>query len=296
MAFREWLKPPKHVLVLFVGITLALAATLGWVGWRLLQQDRTLETQQVRDRLENAADAVVAAMEKRKAETEAALNRLATFPLSDLHARAAEFGRDLPDGALVLVLAAGAIDARPSDPKRLPPNERLRLAGRIRERALGVSLGAASVREIDRLNIYHATVLAMRRALNRLPLTPDHVIVDGKRISTLAVTHTAVVGGDHRCYSIACASIVAKVTRDRLMGALAKRYPNYHWEHNVGYTTKAHLLGLAECGVTPHHRRSFIPVAQLTLALDGGAEVDITELTRWMDDAVEDADVAEHFD
>ena len=155
------------------------------------------------------------------------------------------------------------------DSKKLTGEERERLATRIRERALSVGVGAASVREIDRINIYHAAVLAMRRALGRLHVTPDHVLVDGNPIRTLGVEHTAVVGGDACCHSIACASIVAKVTRDRLMRALARRYPAYHWNTNVGYGTPEHHAGLASHGLTPHHRRSFSPVAQLRLALDG---------------------------
>jgi ribonuclease HII len=155
------------------------------------------------------------------------------------------------------------------DSKRLTARQRLRLAGLIRRRALAVSLGAASAREIDRLNIYHATTLAIRRALARLARAPDHVVLDGRAIRSLGVSHTAIVGGDARCYSIACASIVAKVTRDRVMKALAKRYPTYGWERNVGYTTAKHLAGLVAAGVTPHHRRSFIPVYQLALELVG---------------------------
>jgi len=143
------------------------------------------------------------------------------------------------------------------DSKRLSAADRVRLAATIRERALAVGIGAASVREIDRVNIYHATVLAMRRALARLTMSPDHVLVDGKPIRTLAVPHTAVVGGDGRCFSIACASIVAKVTRDRLMASLARHYPAYAWERNAGYGTPDHLAGLAAAGMTPHHRRTF---------------------------------------
>ena len=153
------------------------------------------------------------------------------------------------------------------DSKKLSSSERETLAARIRERCLSVGIGAASVREIDRINIYHAAVLAMRRALGRLRVTPDHVIVDGNPIRTLGVEHTAVVGGDARCHSIACASIVAKVTRDRLMHALARRYPHYRWDTNVGYGTSDHHAGLASHGLTPHHRLSFSPVSQLTLAL-----------------------------
>jgi ribonuclease HII len=130
-----------------------------------------------------------------------------------------------------------------------------------------VGLGAASVREIDRLNIYHATVLAMRRALGRLPVAPEHVLVDGKPLRSLGRDHTAVVGGDALCYSIACASIVAKVTRDRLMAALGIRYPHYGWTRNVGYGTDEHRRALGVAGLTPHHRRSFGPVGQLALDL-----------------------------
>jgi ribonuclease HII len=108
----------------------------------------------------------------------------------------------------------------------------------------------------------------MKRALNRLAIKPDHVIIDGRAMRTLPIPHTAIVHGDARCFSIACASIVAKVTRDRLMARLALRYPAYTWERNVGYTTRAHIRGLDSNGITPHHRRSFFRVSQLMLALD----------------------------
>jgi ribonuclease HII len=153
------------------------------------------------------------------------------------------------------------------DSKQLAAPERERLAVKIRERALAVSVGAASVREIDRVNIYHATVIAMRRALVRLPLVPHHVLIDGNPIRSLEIVHTAIVGGDDACYTIACASIVAKVTRDRLMRCLAGRHPHYRWERNAGYATAAHLEGLAAHGITAHHRRSFMPVRQLSLDL-----------------------------
>lgn len=151
------------------------------------------------------------------------------------------------------------------DSKVLRADQRQRLAIKIRERALAWGIGAASVREIDRVNIYHATVIAMRRALSRLNLVPSHVLIDGKPIRTFGVEHTAIVDGDDKCYTIACASIIAKVTRDRLMQALAARYPNYAWERNVGYSTLAHMESLNTFGATPHHRRSFMPVGQLSL-------------------------------
>ena len=168
------------------------------------------------------------------------------------------------------------------DSKQLSADARERLATKIRSRALAIGVGAASVREIDRLNIFHAAVLAMRRALARLTIRPDHVIVDGRAIRSLGTPHTAVVDGDACCYSIACASIIAKVTRDRVMHALATRHPGYRWESNVGYSTAAHFAGIAEHGITRHHRRSFLPVSQLALPFDAithasetGAEPDI---------------------
>lgn len=162
--------------------------------------------------------------------------------------------------ALVMPAEQRAI-AGVDDSKQLTPEVRRALALRIRERATAIGLGAASVREIDQLNIYHATVLAMQRALaqlhRRLGQQPHHVLVDGKPLRTLGCVHTAVVKGDSKCYAIACASIVAKVTRDRLMQALAGRYPVYAWERNAGYGTAVHRAALAQHGLTAHHRRSF---------------------------------------
>jgi ribonuclease HII len=155
------------------------------------------------------------------------------------------------------------------DSKKLTARQRERLATKIRKKALAVAVGAASVREIDRINIYRASILAMKRALAKLPIVPDHVVVDGRAIRTLGVEHTAVVKGDARCFSIACASIIAKVTRDRLMASLGRRYPEYNWQSNVGYTTASHVHGLDARGISPHHRRSFVRVSQLELALGG---------------------------
>jgi ribonuclease HII len=155
-----------------------------------------------------------------------------------------------------------------NDSKQLTREVRERLSIHIRGRALAIALGAASAREIDRLNIFHATVLAMRRALRHLPLNPDHVIVDGRPLRSLGIEHTAIVGGDGRCFSIACASIIAKVTRDRLMRALARRHPDYAWERNVGYGTRTHWGAVESSGPCPHHRRSFLHSRQLWLELE----------------------------
>jgi ribonuclease HII len=169
------------------------------------------------------------------------------------------------------------------DSKRLTHDQRVRLAVKIRERAVAFAIGAASVHEIDRINIYQASALAMQRALKRLRVAPDHVIIDGRSIRTLPVPHTAVVHGDARCFSIACASIVAKVTRDLLMTRLSRRYPHYIWDHNAGYTTREHVAGLAAHGITPHHRKSFCRISDLLLELEHHAELEDLE-QRALDD------------
>jgi ribonuclease HII len=147
------------------------------------------------------------------------------------------------------------------DSKELSPPERDRLARRIREEAVALAVAASSVQEIARWNIYHATVRAMGRALARLGVAPDEVLIDGKPIRTLGVKHRAIVGGDARCYTISCASIVAKTVRDRLMLRLATRHPGYSWETNVGYATPAHIEGLRVAGLTRHHRVTFCRTA-----------------------------------
>ena len=153
------------------------------------------------------------------------------------------------------------------DSKMLSRAQRERLYPRILRRAVAVGLGAASVREIDRINIYHATNLAMRRAICRVR-ERDHVLIDGlkvRRLEEFVGPYTAVVHGDARCYSIAAASIVAKVVRDRLMDRLAARYPHYGWEQNAGYATLTHRRGIEEHGITPFHRRSFARVRAVEL-------------------------------
>ena len=169
------------------------------------------------------------------------------------------------------------------DSKRLTHEQRVRLAAKIRERAVAFAIGAASVREIDRINIYQASALAMHRALSRLKVTPDHVVIDGKSIRTLLIPHTAVVHGDARCFSIACASILAKVTRDLLMTRLGRRYPHYIWDHNAGYTTREHVAGLAAHGITPHHRKSFCRIGDLLLEIEHQAAMEDLE-QRALDD------------
>ena len=156
------------------------------------------------------------------------------------------------------------------DSKLLLPARRSRLAGVVRARALAIGVGAASVREIDRLNIRRASILAMRRALDRLGLTPELVLVDGLPCPELGRPHDAIVDGDAHCHSIAAASVIAKTVRDRLMELLGGRHPSYGWANNRGYGTPDHLAALAAFGFTSHHRKSFAPVVQLELMGGGG--------------------------
>jgi len=124
-------------------------------------------------------------------------------------------------------------------------------------------VGIASVEEIDRLNILGATKLAMQRAVAALRQKPDMVLVDGNRLPVLPCKAQAIVKGDSRSLSIAAASIIAKVTRDRMMRELAREFPHYGWERNAGYGTAKHQEGLVKYGVTIHHRRSFRPIREL---------------------------------
>jgi ribonuclease HII len=173
-----------------------------------------------------------------------------------------------PVVAAAVVFPAGMKPIRGlRDSKILPAVKRERLAVVVRARAVAVGVGAASVREIDRLNIRRATILAMQRALQRLGLVPAEVLVDGVWLPELGCRHDAIVDGDALCQSIAAASVIAKTVRDRLMRLLAARYPVYAWEENKGYGTPEHLDALAVLGPTRHHRMTFEPVAQLNLAL-----------------------------
>jgi len=170
-----------------------------------------------------------------------------------------------------VLAAAAVIDAAQLTPTlRDSIDDSKKLSAARREAILGelagcarIGLGAASVAEIDRLNILGATMLAMRRSVLALAVLPDIVLVDGNRAPDLPCPARTVVGGDAICLSIAAASIAAKVTRDRIMARLAARHPGFGWERNAGYGTAAHRDALARLGATPHHRRSFAPVAAL---------------------------------
>lgn len=148
------------------------------------------------------------------------------------------------------------------DSKRLPAAVRTALAAELRARA-AVAVGTASVAEIDRINVLQATFLAMAEATAALGVAGDVALVDGNQAPPLPCRVRTVVGGDGLSLSIAAASIVAKVARDAIMVELAEAFPGYGWETNMGYPTAGHLDALDRLGVTPHHRRSFAPVARI---------------------------------
>jgi ribonuclease HII len=157
------------------------------------------------------------------------------------------------------------------DSKVLPARVRRVLAERVRARALCFAVGAASSHEIDRLNIRVASALAMHRALVRLFARPSlagrphRILIDGLPLPEVGFPHDALVDGDALCQSIAAAAVIAKTVRDRLMVRLDARHPGYGWQTNMGYGTPEHHEGLRAHGLTPHHRRSFEPVAQISL-------------------------------
>lgn len=185
------------------------------------------------------------------------------YPDAGLIAGVDEVGRGPLVGAVVT--AAVILDpARPivglADSKKLSEKKRLALFDEIKEKALAWSLGRAEPHEIDELNILHATMLAMQRAVAGLPITPEFVLIDGNRCPALPMPAQAVVKGDSKVAEISAASILAKVTRDREMAQLDAQYPQYGFAKHKGYPTADHLRLLAEHGAIAEHRRSFAPV------------------------------------
>lgn len=165
-----------------------------------------------------------------------------------------------PVVAAAVILDPGKVPGGLADSKILTATARERLFDLILRDAQ-VGIGQASVAEIDALNILRAAHLAMCRAIAALPIPPGHVLVDGNLIPRgLTIPATAIIKGDGICASIAAASIIAKVTRDRLMVDLAQQFDAYGWERNSGYPTREHLERLKSHGVTPHHRTTFKPV------------------------------------
>ncbi|UFK38569.1 ribonuclease HII [Pectobacterium parvum] len=191
------------------------------------------------------------------------MSEIFIYPQATCIAGVDEVGRGPLVGAVVT--AAVILDpTRPivglADSKKLSEKRRLSLYDEIKEKALAWSLGRAEPKEIDQLNILHATMLAMQRAVAGLAIVPDFVLIDGNRCPALPMSAQAVVKGDSRVAEISAASIMAKVTRDREMVELDQRFPAYGFAQHKGYPTAFHLEKLAALGATEFHRRSFAPV------------------------------------
>ncbi|TFY99343.1 ribonuclease HII [Ramlibacter henchirensis] len=204
--------------------------------------------------------------------------RLAWDPIG-LQAGVDEAGRG-PLAGPVVAAAVILDDAKRirglADSKMLTPLQRDRLYDLIMDKALCCSVAQASVEEIDTLNIYHATMLAMKRAIEGLRLKPARVLVDGNALPRIEVLAEAIVGGDAKIKAISAASILAKVHRDRLLTTLHDEFPQYGFASHKGYSTPEHLEALRVHGACPHHRRFFSPVAAtMTLAEGGGVTVTV---------------------
>lgn len=190
------------------------------------------------------------------------------YPNAERIAGVDEVGRGPLVGAVVT--AAVILDPKQpiiglADSKKLSEKKRLALYSEIKEKALAWAIGRAEPEEIDQLNILHATMLAMQRAVAGLAIPPDFVLIDGNRCPSLAMPAQAVVKGDSLVAEISAASILAKVTRDAEMQALDKVYPDYGFAKHKGYPTPVHLEQLARLGPTPHHRKSFAPVRNVLM-------------------------------
>tara|TARA_B100001559_G_scaffold8736_1_gene7789 strand:+ start:217 stop:828 length:612 start_codon:yes stop_codon:yes gene_type:complete len=169
-----------------------------------------------------------------------------------------------PVTAAAVILNPKKIPNGINDSKKLTKNKRNRLSDEIIATSISYSVIHISVFEIDKINILEASMLAMRNAALSLDKTPSHILVDGNKIPTkLNCPATAIVKGDNLSLTIAAASILAKVARDQIMEDLAQDFPKYGWETNVGYGTKAHIQGISQYGITPHHRRSFKPIHKM---------------------------------
>lgn len=165
-----------------------------------------------------------------------------------------------PVVAAAVILPAGVTLPRLDDSKRLTPEQRDALYEQITGCALALQVGVATVEEIDRLNILQATRLAHRRAILGLSIRPQLVLIDGRYAADVPVPQLVIVDGDATCGSVAAASVMAKVSRDRMMAELGRQYPQYGFGRHKGYGTKDHLEAIRRYGVTPVHRRSFSPV------------------------------------
>ncbi len=179
-----------------------------------------------------------------------------------------------PVVAAAVILPSGLTESEPwlqslDDSKKLSQARREHAADIVHQHALAVGVGMVGPEDIDRMGIGHAALAAMLRAVGQLQLEPGHLLLDFIHVREFPYTYDTIVKGDSRSYSIAAASNVAKVTRDRLMVAAEETYPGYHFAKHKGYPTKAHFERLNELGPCPIHRRSFAPVAQACMQFSG---------------------------
>lgn len=163
-----------------------------------------------------------------------------------------------PVYAAAVILPVGTEIAGLNDSKKLSEKKREELFDIINDVAISISVGTASEKEIDEINILNATFLAMKRAVEGLEISPDYAIIDGNRAPNLEISTETVVKGDGKVMSVAAASIIAKVSRDRFMLKMAEQYPEYQFEKHKGYDTRLHYEMIEKYGVSPIHRRSFL--------------------------------------
>ncbi len=181
-----------------------------------------------------------------------------------------EVGRGPLAGAVVT--AAVILDPQKpieglNDSKKLTEKKRTVLAQEIKEKALCYCIARAEYYEVDELNVFHATLLAMKRAIEGLSISPDHVLVDGKFCPKITLPCTAIIKGDTKVAAISAASIIAKVARDNEMIALDQTYPGYGFAQHKGYPTRLHIKALQKIGICPIHRKSFKPVQKILNSL-----------------------------
>lgn len=167
-----------------------------------------------------------------------------------------------PVVAAAVILPKNFYNEYIKDSKKLTEKKREEMYEIITENAVSIGLGIISVETIDKINIYEATKLAMKEAINNLSIKPEHILIDAMKLD-LKIPSTSIIKGDALSESIAAASIIAKVTRDRMIEKMDKDYPEYDLKNNKGYGTKKHIEALHKYGVTPHHRKSYSPVREV---------------------------------
>ncbi len=170
-----------------------------------------------------------------------------------------------PVVASAVILPYGWSDPDVADSKTINEKKRMCVYERIMQKAISVGVGVVSVEEIDRINIYRASLKAMLKAIKSLSVEPDYILIDGKAHVDIQIPQRSIIKGDRCCLSIAAASIIAKVERDRIMEQIHREFPQYNFKKHKGYPTSAHIVAIKKYGPCPYHRKSFRPVSELKL-------------------------------